>query len=39
MQSIFGQDAIYQFLNELITLIKKLNNTLSTEIADLEDYG
>lgn len=38
MESIFGKDNIYTFLNQLIALITKLNNTLSTEIADLEDY-
>jgi transcription elongation factor GreA-like protein len=39
MQVIFGEEKIYKFLNELIALIKKLNNTLSTEIADLDDYS
>ena len=39
MQSIYGEEAIYRFLNDLIALIKKLNNTLTTEIAELEDYG
>lgn len=38
MKSLFEEDHIYKFLNQLVDLIKKLNNTLSTEIDDLDDY-
>jgi len=38
MQAIFGEENIYIFLNQLLNLIKKLNNTLSTEISDLTDH-